>query len=71
MRHQNELPAKENTQGRHYMPKLPSRTAQTFDPTGSALCEIAKMAPELRKLGFRNGPVVVKRRTPVSTASPN
>jgi hypothetical protein len=50
MRHQNQLTAKGNTQGRHYMPKSPSRAAQPFDPTRTALRKIAKITPELLKL---------------------
>jgi hypothetical protein len=51
MRHQNYLPSKENTQGRHYMLKSASRTIQPFDPTRTTSREMAKMTPELLKLG--------------------
>jgi hypothetical protein len=51
MRHQNHLAAKGNTQGRHYMGKSRSRTAQPFDPTRNASREIAKIRSELLKLG--------------------
>jgi hypothetical protein len=50
MRHQNQLAAKGNTQGRHYMPKSRSRAEQPIDPTRTTLREIAKMNPELLKL---------------------
>src|SRR5712691_11897788 len=45
MRHQNPSVAKENTQGRHYTLKSPSRTVQPFDPTRTASREIAKTTP--------------------------
>jgi hypothetical protein len=51
MRHQNQLTAKGNTQGRHYMPKLPSRAEQPIDPTRTTWREIDKITPELLKLG--------------------
>jgi hypothetical protein len=51
MRHQNSSAAKENTQGRHYTLKSPSRIIQPFDPTRTASREIAKNTPQLRKLG--------------------
>jgi hypothetical protein len=51
MRHQNDLAAKENTQGRHYMPKSSSQTAQPFDPTRVASRKIAKITPKLLKFG--------------------
>jgi hypothetical protein len=51
MRHENQLPAKENTQGRHYTPKSPSRAAQPIDPTRITSCEFAKISLQLRKLG--------------------
>jgi hypothetical protein len=41
----------ENTQGRHYTLKSPSRIIQPFDPTRTASREIAKNTPQLRKLG--------------------
>jgi hypothetical protein len=51
MRHQNTSPAKENTQGRHYMPKSHVRALQAFDPARIAQRPIAKTTPQLRKLG--------------------
>jgi len=49
MRHQNDLAAKGNTQGRHYMPKSPSRAAQPLDLTHTTSGKIAKIALELLK----------------------
>jgi hypothetical protein len=51
MRHQNQLAAKGNTQGRHYMPKSPSRAEQAIDPIRTTWRQIAKIIPELLKLG--------------------
>jgi hypothetical protein len=42
---------KENTQGRHYTLKSPSRTVQPFDPTRITSRKTAKTTPQLRKLG--------------------
>jgi hypothetical protein len=51
MRHHNQSVAKENTQGRHYRPKSSSRTIQPFDSARAISREIAKVHPQLRKLG--------------------
>jgi hypothetical protein len=51
MRYQNYSAAKENTQGRHYTLKSPSRTVQPFDPTRITSRKTAKTTPQLRKLG--------------------
>jgi hypothetical protein len=51
MRHENRLAAKGNTQGRHYTPESPSQTVQPFDPTHTPSRQIAKIAPQLLKLG--------------------
>jgi hypothetical protein len=42
---------KENTQGRHYTPKVADFTIQPFDPTQPPSREIAKTVPQLRKSG--------------------
>jgi hypothetical protein len=51
MRHQTQLRAKENTQGRHYTRKSGLRTVQPLDLTRLRNPKIVKITLELRKLG--------------------
>jgi hypothetical protein len=51
MRHESCSAAKGNTQGRHYTPKSPPQTPQLLDPTHTTSRQIAKIAPQLLKLG--------------------
>lgn len=46
---------KENTQGRHYMPKSALRQAQVTDPTTAPLSKIASSNFQLLKLGHVSG----------------